>query len=123
MLADARYGSSAAFRHGLEERHLGWAVGILPTQKVFPAEVMLVPSSSRGRKPVPDQEPRGGGRAGRVLLAARYMAPGTKLDLESSGRLPRVTRAVRRRPGQQPRSPDRPRQLGLVAVTRGESQM
>ena len=28
VLADAGYGASAAFRHGLDERNLTWAVGI-----------------------------------------------------------------------------------------------
>jgi SRSO17 transposase len=58
VLADAGYGSSAAFRHGLDARHLRWAVGILRTQKVYAADVALVPRSGRGRKPTPDQEPR-----------------------------------------------------------------
>lgn len=43
VLADAGYGNSAGFRHGLSERGLLWAVGILPTQKVYPADVQLAP--------------------------------------------------------------------------------
>jgi SRSO17 transposase len=39
VLADAEYGKAAEFRHGLSERNLPWAVGILPTQKVYPADV------------------------------------------------------------------------------------
>ena len=41
VLADAEYGKAAEFRHGLSERKLPWAVGILPTQKVYPADVTL----------------------------------------------------------------------------------
>ena len=48
VLADAEYGKAAEFRHGLSERNLPWAVGILPTQKVYPADVAL---SYPARKP------------------------------------------------------------------------
>src|SRR5688572_16878551 len=41
VLADAEYGKAAEFRHGLTERRLSFAVGILPTQKVYPADVTL----------------------------------------------------------------------------------
>jgi SRSO17 transposase len=41
VLADAEYGKAAEFRHGLGERQLSYAVGILPTQKVYPADVTL----------------------------------------------------------------------------------
>ncbi len=41
VLADAGYGSSADFRAGLTQRGLRWAVGIQPTQKVYPADVEL----------------------------------------------------------------------------------
>ena len=58
VLADAGYGSSAAFRHGLDARGLRWAVGIAKTQKVYPADVQLVSPTGRARKPVPDQEPQ-----------------------------------------------------------------
>jgi SRSO17 transposase len=53
VLADAGYGSSAAFRANLTQRGLLWAVGVQPTQKVYPAHVQLnVPiSSSMGRPP------------------------------------------------------------------------
>ena len=44
VLADAEYGKAAAFRHGLSERGLPWAVGILPTQKVYPADVTVAPA-------------------------------------------------------------------------------
>ena len=58
MLADTGYGASAAFRHGLSERGLAWAVGIPRNQKVYGADVALVPPGGRKRRPVPDQEPR-----------------------------------------------------------------
>ncbi len=58
VLADAGYGASAAFRHGLDKRGLTWAVGIPRTQKVYGADVRLVPPGGRKRRPVPDQEPR-----------------------------------------------------------------
>jgi len=41
VLADAEYGKAAAFRRGLGERQLAYAVGILPTQKVDAADVTL----------------------------------------------------------------------------------
>jgi len=58
VLADAGYGSSAAFRQGLDARGLTWAVGIAKNQKVYSLDVQLVPPAGRARKPVPDQEPR-----------------------------------------------------------------
>ena len=48
VLADSEYGKAAEFRHGLSERNLPWAVGILPTQKAYPADVTL---SCPARKP------------------------------------------------------------------------
>src|SRR3954453_2321464 len=58
VLADAEYGKAAEFRHGLSERNLPWAVGILPTQKVYPAEVTLArparkPTGRPRKHPVP----------------------------------------------------------------------
>lgn len=68
VLADAGYGASAAFRHGLSERGLArpglawpglaWAVGIPRNQKVYGADVALLPPGGRKRRPVPNQEPR-----------------------------------------------------------------
>jgi SRSO17 transposase len=43
VLADAGYGVSAAFRGALSARGLKWAVGIPRIQKVFPADVAMVP--------------------------------------------------------------------------------
>ena len=58
VLADAEYGKAAEFRAGLSERGHLWAVGILPTQKVYPADVRLVwparkPRGRPARHPVP----------------------------------------------------------------------
>lgn len=58
VLADAEYGKAAEFRHGLSERSLPWAVGILPTQKVYPADVTLAyperkPTGRPRKHPVP----------------------------------------------------------------------
>ncbi|ACB82095.1 transposase IS4 family protein [Methylorubrum populi BJ001] len=66
VLADAGYGCSAAFRHGLDARGLTWAVGIAKNQKVYDPEVRLVPPGGRARKAVPDQEPQ---KAEAVLAA------------------------------------------------------
>jgi SRSO17 transposase len=58
VLADAEYGKAAEFRHGLAERELAYAVGILPAQKVYPADVTLSfperkPSGRPRKHPVP----------------------------------------------------------------------
>ena len=58
VLADAGYGTSAAFRHALDERGLLWAVGIARNQKVYGTDVQLVAPTGRARKPAPDQEPQ-----------------------------------------------------------------
>jgi SRSO17 transposase len=53
VLADAGYGTRAEFRHALSARGLCWAVGVLRTQKVYPATVRLAPprAGPRGRPP------------------------------------------------------------------------
>ena len=58
VLADAGYGTSAEFRHGLDTRGLRWAVGIARNQKVYDRDVQLVPPVGRARKPAPDKEPQ-----------------------------------------------------------------
>ena len=63
VLGDAEYGKAAAFRAGLVERGLTYAVGILSTQHVYPADVSLEPPprGARGRpasNPVPSVESR-----------------------------------------------------------------
>src|SRR5690349_21014962 len=44
VLADAGFGSSPAFRHGLDERGLPWAAGVACTQMVYPTTVKLRPA-------------------------------------------------------------------------------
>src|ERR1700712_4975736 len=58
VLADAGYGASAEFRHGLDARQHRWAVGILRNQKVYGTGVQLVAPVGRKRRPAPDEEPR-----------------------------------------------------------------
>ena len=70
-LADAEYGKAAAFRHGLSARGLRWAVGILPTQKVYPADVTVAPAPLKAtgrpaKHPVPSAKSEGA----RELFAA-----------------------------------------------------
>ena len=58
VLADAGYGSSAAFRAGLTQRGLRWAVGVQPTQKVYPADVRLdMPANPPVGRPVKHAKP------------------------------------------------------------------
>jgi SRSO17 transposase len=61
VVADAGYGISAAFRQGLSERGLVWAVGIPKVQNVYAPEVELrwpVARTGRPRKhPVPSEAP------------------------------------------------------------------
>jgi SRSO17 transposase len=47
-LADAGYGMCAEFRHGLSERGLSWAVGILSTQNMYSEDVKV--TMPRGNK-------------------------------------------------------------------------
>src|SRR5215210_5784084 len=69
VVADAGYGTSAAFRRGLSERGLVWAVGVLKTQNVYSPGVGLawpVARTGRPRKhPVPSEDPV----AAEVMLA------------------------------------------------------
>ena len=57
VLADAGYGNGAEFRRGLSERGLLWAVSILPTQKVYPADVELLAPVRTGRGGRPRKHP------------------------------------------------------------------
>ena len=73
VLADAGYGMSAEFRHGLSERQLAWAVGIPRTQKVYTTAVRLEwPQTRTGRPrkvPEPSEEPQ---PVDAVLAAAKW---------------------------------------------------
>lgn len=58
VLANAGYGSSAGFRAGLTQRGLRWAVGVQPTQKVYPADVRLdVPADPPVGRPAKHPRP------------------------------------------------------------------
>ena len=72
VLADAGYGASAAFRHGLDERGLPGRWASRATRRSTTADVRLVPPGGRKRRPVPDQEPR----AAEAVLAGLPLAPG-----------------------------------------------
>src|SRR5690349_2037832 len=60
-LADAGFGSSPAFRQGLDERELAWAAGIACPQLVYPTTVKLRPASTPtgrpAKHPVPNRPP------------------------------------------------------------------
>jgi SRSO17 transposase len=62
VLADAGFGSSPAFRHGLDARELAWAGGIAGTQLVYPITVKLrparTPSGRPAKHPRPNRPPR-----------------------------------------------------------------
>jgi SRSO17 transposase len=58
VLADAGYGASAEFGHGLEAREQRWAVGLLPNQPVYDVDVQLVPPIGGKQCLVPDKAPR-----------------------------------------------------------------
>jgi SRSO17 transposase len=91
VLADAEYGKAAEFRHGLAERRLAYAVGILPAQKVYPVDVTLAfparkPAGRPRKHPVPSAASAGAAE----LLEARPAAfqavswrTGTKGPLEA----------------------------------------
>ena len=51
VLADAAYGMSAEFRRALTARGLRWAVGVLRTQTVYPADVRLARPQARRSRP------------------------------------------------------------------------
>jgi SRSO17 transposase len=91
VLADAEYGKAGEFRAGLAGRRLAYAVGILPTQKVYPADVTLA-SPARGPtgRPRKHPVPSAASVAAAGLLEARPAAfravswrTGTKGPLEA----------------------------------------
>src|SRR4051812_2706950 len=57
VLADAGFGSSPAFRHGLDERDLAWAGGIAGTQLVYPSTVRLRPARTPSGRPAKHPRP------------------------------------------------------------------
>jgi SRSO17 transposase len=62
VLADAGFGSSPVFRHGLDERELAWAAGIACTQLVYRTTVKLrparTPTGRPAKHPRPNRPPR-----------------------------------------------------------------
>ena len=81
VLADAEYGKAAEFRAGLAERRLAFAVGILPTQKVYPADVTLAcparkPTGRPRKHPVPSAA---------SVAAAELIGPGRRRSAPSPG--------------------------------------
>jgi SRSO17 transposase len=71
VAADCAYGDVTAFRLGLEERGLDYAVAVSPTLSAYPAEATPVapPYSGRGRPPVPKYRDKPS-TLGRLALAA-----------------------------------------------------
>jgi SRSO17 transposase len=98
IVADAEYGKAAAFRQGLSERGLTWAVGILPTQKVYPVDVAVAPAPPKatGRRPqAPQALGRERGRQGPRRGAPRGGVPHGHLAARHQGRTAgRVRRAA-----------------------------
>ncbi len=80
VLADAGYGSCAEFRQGLTARALAWAVGILSTQNMYPADVKV-------------SMPTGSAKAGRPRIHPKPGAPPCSAArfIEKHGRFRRVT--------------------------------
>lgn len=71
VLADAAYGKVAAFRQGLSARGRLWAVGIRPTQKVYPADVILLaPTPKATGRPKKHPTPAVASRSAADLFAA-----------------------------------------------------
>jgi SRSO17 transposase len=91
VLADAEYGKAAEFRRGLAERKLAYAVGVLPTQRVYPADVALVfPEREATGRPRKHPAPSAAGVGAAELIEARPRAfralsrrTGTKGPLEA----------------------------------------
>jgi SRSO17 transposase len=73
VLADAGFGSSPVFRHGLDKRKLAWAAGIACTQLVYPTTVRLrpayTPSGRAAKHPLPNRAPRS---AAEMLATQRW---------------------------------------------------
>jgi len=75
VLADAEYGRVAGFRAGLAERGLAFAVGILPVQQVYPADVTLaLPERRASGRPRKHPAPSAASLAAAELIEARPAA-------------------------------------------------
>ena len=105
VLADAGYGMSAAFRHGLDARGLIWAVGIPRTQKVYTPKVRLRwPRARTGR---PRQRPERGAAVGGSGAGQGDVAP-PELATGHLGQARRALRHAARPGGRRANHPDRP---------------
>jgi SRSO17 transposase len=71
VLADAGFGSSPAFRHGLDERELAWAAGIACTQMVYPTTVKLRPTRTPSGRPAKHPRPNRPPRSAAEMLETR----------------------------------------------------
>ena len=88
VLADAGYGISAPFRQALSARGLVWAVGIPRIQKVFPAEVEMVPPPPARRQSSQPLTPASKALAAEAILEGQHWRmirwrPGTKRTLQA----------------------------------------
>jgi SRSO17 transposase len=91
VLADAEYGRAAGFRAGLAERRLPYAVGVMPVQQAYPADVTLAsPEREATGRPRKHPVPSVASVAAAELLEARPAAfravswrTGTKGPLEA----------------------------------------
>jgi hypothetical protein len=126
VAADAEYGKAAAFRAGLTERGLRYAVGIPPTQKVYPADVTLEPAplgptGRRPKHPVPSVEARSVAAMVDALPALRVVA--LRHQGPAAGALRRRAGARGRRPAaaRSPASAGLDGVAGLRAAHRGRA--
>jgi len=71
VLADGGFGSSPAFRHGLDERELAWAAGIACTQLVYPTTVKLRPAYTPTGRPAKHPRPNRPPRSAAEMLATQ----------------------------------------------------
>lgn len=101
VLADAGYGSSAAFRAGLSARGLTWAAGILPAQKVYAADVTLAaPEKGRTGRPQKHPVPSAASLQADAMIAALGLRAFRRVTWRTGTRGPLSARfaAVRVRP-------------------------
>ena len=71
VLADAGFGSSPDFRHGLDQRELAWAVGVACTQPVYLPTVKLRPAYTPTGRPAKHPRPNRPPRSAAEMLKTR----------------------------------------------------
>ena len=107
VVADAGYGMSAAFRRGLSERGLAWAVGVPKVQNVYPTTVeLLLAEGGHGAAAQAPRAERGAGR-GRGHAGERRMAP-HQLAARHQGAARGRVRRLAGAPGRGRAAPQRP---------------